>query len=89
MSAWFLQVGIEGLIQGAGNLLRTGIAEMVNFVIRSGFHDMMEISVHRWPWHYYATIFLVGVVFLAIGLAVAYWAAQRGIRKDRQEKALA
>jgi hypothetical protein len=89
ISAWFLQAGIAGLIQGAGNLLRTGIAETVNFVIRRGFHDMIETSVPRWPWPYYATIFPAGVVFLALGLAVAYWAAQRRIRKDRQQKALA
>ncbi len=89
VSAWFLQVRIAGLIQGAGNLLRTGIAETVNFLIRRGFHDMIEISVQRRPWSYYATIFPVGVVFLALGLATAYWAARRRIRKDGQQKALA
>ncbi len=87
VSAWFLQVGIAGLIQGVGSLLRTGVAETVNFVIRRGFHDMIEISVQRWSWPYYATIFPAGVVFLALGLAVAYRVAQRRPADDRQQKA--
>jgi hypothetical protein len=87
ISAWFLQAGIGGLIQGAGNLLRTGIAETINFVIRTGFHDMIETSVQRWPWPYYATIFPAGLVLLALGLATAYWAARRRISTDQQQKA--
>ena len=89
VSAWFLQVGLAGLIQGAGTLLRTGIAETVNFLIRRGFHDMIEISVQRWPWYYYATILPLALMSLALGLAMASWAARRRIRRDQQEKALA
>ncbi len=89
VSAWFLHVGVSGLIQGAGNLLQTGIVETVNFLIRRGFHDMIEISVQRWPWSYYATVLPAGLLFLALGLATAYWAARTRMHKNQQKKALA
>ena len=89
LSACFFHVGFWGLIQGAGNLLQTGIVETINFVIRRGFHDIIEISVQRWPWRYYATVLPAGLLFLALGLATAYWAARRRRRKNQQKEALA
>jgi len=77
LAACLLRMGVTGMILAVSRVASSWLAEFVNFIIRRGFPDTIEIQQTPWMWQM-TTMYLVGgLLAIGLGLAAGQWAYSR------------
>jgi len=76
-AAWLLRVGADLIILSVSRVTSSSLTEFVNFIIRRGFPDTIELESSFWHWQVTAGSLFVGLLTIGLGLATGQWAYTR------------
>jgi hypothetical protein len=76
-------MGVNGMILAVSRVASSWLAEFVNFIIRRGFPDTVEIERSLWRWPITANYLIIGLLTIGLGLAAGQWAYTRRHAQDK------
>ena len=76
-AAWLLRVGADLIILSVSRVTSSSLTEFVNFLIRRGFPDAIEIEPSFWRWQVTTGSLVLGALTIGLGLAAGQWAYAR------------